>query len=214
MLGEKQGRVALAWSGGHVVRFEGLKAFPQSFLTKHYEFLSVEHAIRKYCDTPYDAREVENGWHRWRTKLRPEMIVLPSERQLRRYKSDESLDQSNPWTMEYLEALYELHVETISNRKLVLEEKHGPRIQDGRGDSFDASHLRLELSMRDIEIARMRNILGDRDKLIMGSFGYSFMRFYSSILDRVLPKTCLDNLRKTRKIIRDLSRRHRQRLES
>ena len=129
--------------------------------------------------------EVENGWHRWRTKLRPEMIVLPSERQLRRYKSDESLDQSNPRTMEYLEALYELHVETTSNRKSVLEEKHGPRIQDGRGDSFDASHLRLELSMCDIEIARMRNILGDRDKLIMGSFGYSFMRFYSSILDRV-----------------------------
>jgi hypothetical protein len=228
----KQGRVALAWNGGHVVRFEGLKAFPQSFLTKHYEFLSVEHAIRKYCDTPYDAGEVENGWHGWRAKLRPEMIVLPSERQLRRYKSDESLDQSNPRTMEYLEALYELHVETTkSDRKSVLEEKRAPRMQDGKSDSSDASYLRLELSMRDIEIARMRSGLLDRDKEILEleakakdlkgelegikqSFGYSFMRFYSSILDRALPNTCLDKLQKTRKIIRDLSRRHRQRLES
>jgi len=123
----KQGCVALAWDGGHTVHFKGLKAFPQSFSTKHYEFLSVEHAIRKYCDKTFDAREVENGWHEWRAKLRPEMIVLPSECQLRRYKSDESLDRSNPRTMEYLEALYESHVKTTSDSKSVLKEKLRPR---------------------------------------------------------------------------------------
>jgi glycosyltransferase involved in cell wall biosynthesis len=97
--------VALAWSGGHQVRFPGLRIYPQSFPMRHYLFLSVPHAIHKFVDRRYDPAEVETGWHGWRAKLKPEMIKLPSQTELRPYLSDDELDPSNPRTVHYLEEL-------------------------------------------------------------------------------------------------------------
>jgi Glycosyl transferase family 2 len=94
--------VELAWSGGHQVRFEGLRVLPQSFRMRHYLFLSVPHAVRKYVEERYDPAEVEAGWHRLRAKLRPEMIRLPAEAELRPYLSDNELDPSNPRAQHYL----------------------------------------------------------------------------------------------------------------
>ena len=41
-------RVDLAWSAGHQVRFPGLTMYPRPFPMRHYMYLSVAHAIRKY----------------------------------------------------------------------------------------------------------------------------------------------------------------------
>jgi len=97
------GRVELAWSGGHLVRFPGLRMSPESFRMRHYLFLSVPHAIRKYVDTPYDPAAVAAGWHGWRARLKPKMIRLPSQAELCTYVSDDQLDPSEPRTKHYLD---------------------------------------------------------------------------------------------------------------
>ncbi|MEZ5582916.1 MAG: glycosyltransferase family A protein [Candidatus Competibacteraceae bacterium] len=95
-------RVELAWSGGHQVRFPGLRMFPQSFVMKHYLFLSPAHAIEKYVRKTYDPAEVASGWHGGRARLTPQDIVLLSASQLRHYLDDDRLDASNPETSHFL----------------------------------------------------------------------------------------------------------------
>jgi glycosyltransferase involved in cell wall biosynthesis len=88
--------VELAWSGGHRVRFPGLKMYPVSFPMKHYLFLSADHARRKYIERTYDAAEMSAGWHRARAGLRPEGIRLQSEQEMRHCGADGRLDPTEP----------------------------------------------------------------------------------------------------------------------
>jgi glycosyltransferase involved in cell wall biosynthesis len=90
--------VDLASHGGHRVEFPGLRMHPESFPMRHYLFLSIEHAKRKYVERTYDAVEVEAGWHRKRDALREEDIELVPEAELREYVSDDELDASEPLT--------------------------------------------------------------------------------------------------------------------
>ena len=96
------GPVELAWSGGHEVRFPGLRTYPEPFRMRHYLFLSVPHAISKYVNKRFEPAEVQSGWHEWRATLKPEIIRLPAQAALRTYRSDDQLDASDPWTQEYL----------------------------------------------------------------------------------------------------------------
>jgi hypothetical protein len=89
--------VDLASSGGHRVEFPGLRMHPRSFPMRHYLFLSVEHAIRKYVERRYDEAELVAGWHRARAALQPGGVTLLPESQLRVFTSDHELDSSNPW---------------------------------------------------------------------------------------------------------------------
>jgi glycosyltransferase involved in cell wall biosynthesis len=95
--------VELSWSGGHRVRFPGLRMCPLAFRYRHYLFLSVEHAIRKYIQKRFDSVEVAGGWHGWRVRLRPESIRLPSQAELRPYTSDDMLDHSEPRTQHFVD---------------------------------------------------------------------------------------------------------------
>lgn len=92
------GPVDLVSSGGHKVSFPGLKMSPTNFRMRHYLFLSVAHAIRKYVERPYDPEEVARGWHRARARLRADDILLQDEGSLRTYESDDRLDDTNPLT--------------------------------------------------------------------------------------------------------------------
>ena len=94
--------VQFAWSGGHEIRFEGLRIAPYNFVMKHYLFLSVPHAHKKYIERNYDPDEVDAGWHRARASLRPDLIKLPTESDLRLFLSDDKLDASNPRAQHYL----------------------------------------------------------------------------------------------------------------
>lgn len=69
---------------------------------RHYLFLSVPHAVRKYVERRYDPAEVEAGWHGLRARLGREMIRLPTEAELRPYLCDDRLDPSNPRVQHYL----------------------------------------------------------------------------------------------------------------
>lgn len=95
--------VDLVSSGGHQVRFPGLRMAPQSFAMRHYLFLSKEHAIRKFVDRHYDPEEVKAGMHGWRAMLTADMITLPHTSDLRTYTSDDELDPSNPRTKHFLD---------------------------------------------------------------------------------------------------------------
>ncbi len=92
----QDGPVGLAASGGHRVSFPGLKMAPQSLYMRHFLFLNAAHAARKFGPGRYAPDEVRFGWHGWRAQLDPAMIEFPSERDLRRYTTDDRLDPSNP----------------------------------------------------------------------------------------------------------------------
>jgi hypothetical protein len=93
---KQPGPVELAWSGGHQVRFPGLRMYPVDLPMKHYLFLSVPHAVEKFTRRAYRAEEVARGWHGWRARLRPEEIALPAESALRSYVSDWEWDATAP----------------------------------------------------------------------------------------------------------------------
>jgi glycosyltransferase involved in cell wall biosynthesis len=90
-------RVCLANSGGHRVNFPGIAIFPSAFPMKHYLFLSVDHAIRKYVRRVYDADELP-AWHGGRPYVRPADIVLSSKSDLREHVGDDLLNASDPRT--------------------------------------------------------------------------------------------------------------------
>lgn len=94
----------IAWSGGHKVRFAGLRMHPTSFPMRHYLFLSPAHAVEKYVERRYDPREVDSGWHGWRARLTPDDIRLPSASELRVSRSDTDLDASRPRVRHYVDA--------------------------------------------------------------------------------------------------------------
>jgi glycosyltransferase involved in cell wall biosynthesis len=94
-------RVELAWYGGHRVRFPGLRVAPTPFPMRHYLFLSVEHLLAKYTRRAFEPAELKRGWHGWRSRLKPDLVRLPSQNELRLYTSDDELDPSNPRTQEF-----------------------------------------------------------------------------------------------------------------
>ncbi|HYM54685.1 MAG TPA: glycosyltransferase family 2 protein [Solirubrobacteraceae bacterium] len=93
----QEGPIELA-GGGHLVRFPGLSMAPRSMYSRHYLFLSVAHAARKFGPGRYAPEEVAHGWHRWRVQVNPAHIELHSERELRQYVADHLLDPSEPYT--------------------------------------------------------------------------------------------------------------------
>lgn len=88
--------VDLVTSGGHQVDFPGLRMFPISFSMRHYLFLSVSHARKKYLLRTYAAEELALGWHGGRAGLQGDAIELLAEKDLRIYASDDTLDASSP----------------------------------------------------------------------------------------------------------------------
>jgi glycosyltransferase involved in cell wall biosynthesis len=87
----------LADSGGHWVNFPGLRRYPESLVMRHYLFLSEAHAVRKFVRQQYAPEEVKKGWYGKRATLRPELVKLPRQADLRRYTSDALLDDSDPF---------------------------------------------------------------------------------------------------------------------
>jgi glycosyltransferase involved in cell wall biosynthesis len=95
-------RVDLASEAGHRVSFPGLRMAPDSFVLRHYLFLSVQHAIHKYANRRHSPTALADKWHGWRERFNEQMIELPSETALRTYVSDDVLDPSHPRTRHYI----------------------------------------------------------------------------------------------------------------
>jgi len=57
-------KVELAWSGGHIVKFRGIKVHPEKFILKHYPLRSSAQAARKVLtERRYDPKELQMQWH-------------------------------------------------------------------------------------------------------------------------------------------------------
>ena len=93
----QDGPVELMHSNGHVVRFPGLRMAPRSMYSRHYLFLSRDYAVAKFGATSYSSDEVARGAFSWRANLDPQVLELPSERDLRTYVADHLLDPSDPY---------------------------------------------------------------------------------------------------------------------
>ena len=88
----RQPTIELVPSGGHQVQFSGLNLYPVDFKMKHYIFLSMEHARRKYVEIDYP----EGKKFDWRAGARGEMFHAPMQSELRRFRGDDKLDPSAP----------------------------------------------------------------------------------------------------------------------
>jgi GT2 family glycosyltransferase len=123
-------RVDIASSGGHQTTFPGMRLCPLTFPMKHYQFLSVAQANKKYSrrDAKAESNEGNNGWRGlFRTEgfslssanesgaftsggqlvavtpRRTQTFQLPSENELREFDCDERLDAARPRTAHFLE---------------------------------------------------------------------------------------------------------------
>jgi glycosyltransferase involved in cell wall biosynthesis len=116
-------RVELAWSGGHRVRFPGLRIWSESFRMRHYLFLGRAHAGEKYAGRIRTQLETERGWGGWRTTLAQgitkqhlDALPLPRQRELREYVTDDLLDPSEPlsahlWNERWAQRIVQLSTE-------------------------------------------------------------------------------------------------------
>lgn len=68
--------VDLRKSGGHKVEFSGKQIYPLFFPMRHYQFLSVRHAVEKYSRRHHPPQALARGFHGWREALDPNGIRL------------------------------------------------------------------------------------------------------------------------------------------
>ena len=88
--------ISLAQTGGHKVDFPGQRLCPNDFIMKHYQVLSLRHAVQKYVEKDYALEETQRGWHGWKAIAKQNNLRLPSEKEMVRFLSDAELDSSNP----------------------------------------------------------------------------------------------------------------------
>ena len=99
-------RAELGWSGGHLVRFPGLRMYPESFVMRHYLFLGRAHAQEKYGVKRYAPDELADGWfggqQGWRNRFSTDILEFPSKNSLREFQGDDALDASDPRTVHFM----------------------------------------------------------------------------------------------------------------
>jgi glycosyltransferase involved in cell wall biosynthesis len=99
----------MAGTGGHRSSFPGMRLYPRSLPMRHYQFLSVPHALERYGGMRYDPSELRSGLHGgpkgWRARFRLREFELPSQDVLHSLDHDE-LEAADPWRDHYLERLH------------------------------------------------------------------------------------------------------------
>jgi Glycosyl transferase family 2 len=99
--------VSLAASGGHLPHFTGARLYPEFFRLKHYQFLSIAHAARKYGSRNHDPEALRAGLHGgpqgWRNRFSGAAFNLPPQAELREFFGDDRLDATCPWTTHWIE---------------------------------------------------------------------------------------------------------------
>jgi hypothetical protein len=90
---QPSGPVEIAWSGGHTVRFDGLRAFPYRLLSLHYPLRSNAHAWRKINQERlprfHEGRQ-KRGWHVHYDELAGQTDFIRDAADLLRFKKSHS----------------------------------------------------------------------------------------------------------------------------
>lgn len=95
--------VDLVTNSGHVVLFPRQFIYPFPFRFRHYQFLSVEHAIHKYAHRRHPVEALMRGMHGWREQLNPASIRLPAQAQLHELGDDGWLNIAHPRARHFLD---------------------------------------------------------------------------------------------------------------
>lgn len=95
--------IDLVTNSGHTVHFPQQFIYPHPFRMRHYQFLSIEHAIQKYAHRRHPAEELLNGVHGWREQLNPASVRLPAQAELHELREDGWLKIANPRARHFLD---------------------------------------------------------------------------------------------------------------
>lgn len=90
--------VDLSTMAGHQVILDNIKIYPQSFVLRHYIFLSYKYAIQKYSGRNFLPAEVETkGWHGWRANFQENILKISDKNELK-ILTGNNFDTSDPQT--------------------------------------------------------------------------------------------------------------------
>jgi glycosyltransferase involved in cell wall biosynthesis len=95
--------VDLVRFSGHFVKFPQQFIYPIPFYMRHYQFLSLAHAEKKYARRRHPFKALAQGKHGWREQLNPNSIRLPACAQLYEITDDGKLDFTQPRLTHYID---------------------------------------------------------------------------------------------------------------
>jgi len=92
-------------TGGHILKGDGLKLAPESFVLRHYMALSQEHVMTKYVGRVFSEKDLKKGWHHNRQAMDAEHLKLPETAYLKKLSCWDSVefDRSDPKQRHYWE---------------------------------------------------------------------------------------------------------------
>jgi glycosyltransferase involved in cell wall biosynthesis len=90
-------------SGGHHLRGEDTRIFPENQVLRHYPFLSQQHAWEKYSKRRFNENDLARGWHGNRIDIDHRLFTFPApgELELLEALGRHALDRSRPHTTHY-----------------------------------------------------------------------------------------------------------------
>jgi glycosyltransferase involved in cell wall biosynthesis len=77
-------------SGGHTLIGDDIRLFPENFILRHYITLSRNHACRKFLERAYSSEELAWGWHRNRSNITAETLLVRDTNRLKHLAFSES----------------------------------------------------------------------------------------------------------------------------
>lgn len=85
-------------AGGHELRGNSLRLFPEHFILRHYIVLSRQHAARKYLRRRFAEEDLARGWHANRIALPANKLTIGDTRFVKRLTEPTSrdFDRSEP----------------------------------------------------------------------------------------------------------------------
>lgn len=87
--------------GGHRLSEAGRVLHGQNLVLRHYPFLDLAHAQRKYSQRRFAQRGIERGWHLQRRHVVPSDMEFPGTERLKTWIPGQPLDTSDPWARHY-----------------------------------------------------------------------------------------------------------------
>jgi len=159
---------------------------PHKFVLRHYRFRSYEHGLKKVFEDRlprYSPDELSRGWHVHYKRFKKDIgYFVINSKELTRYEEDGKWNPTRTfdpnlgtWTAPDVRLL--LSEITVLRRKL--DERTGLAQRLDR-EVKEAKNERAELVL---QLSEARNEL----QMFRQSFGYAFMKFYSSRIDRLFP---------------------------
>lgn len=97
----RAGAGLLQVEGGHRLSEHGRTVHDANLALRHYPFLDLAHAQRKYSQRKFAERGLAQGWHLQRCDVMPSDMEFPAADRLKMWTAGQPLDTSDPWLRHY-----------------------------------------------------------------------------------------------------------------